>query len=182
MSPGINTKKGRYTMKCEYGCEQNAKYQLKNGKWCCEKYSSRCPVIKRKNSDGLKKAYRDGRMNCSRFDGKRGWRKGKTVLSDERITSKFKGNLFVENSKAARSYIRRLLINENIIEYRCSECQLIEWNNKPLSLELEHRNGNGKDNRLENLTFLCPNCHSQTDTWRRKKNNAVMVELVDTLV
>ena len=36
---------------------------------------------------------------------------------------------------------------------------------RPLSLELHHINGVGQDKRLENLALLCPNCHSQTDTW-----------------
>ena len=48
---------------------------------------------------------------------------------------------------------------------RCEECGLSEWRGKALSLELHHVNGDGLDNRLENLVLLCPNCHSQTDTW-----------------
>jgi hypothetical protein len=48
---------------------------------------------------------------------------------------------------------------------RCERCGLTEWRGQPLSLELHHVNGNGSDNRLENLMLLCPNCHSQTETW-----------------
>lgn len=158
-------------MKCEYGCEQEANYQTKAGRWCCSKSPNSCPKVKLKNSNSLKKAYKEGRKVCypEHFDGKRGWRKGKTVLSDERIKSKFRDNIFIINSQIARSHLRNIIIIEKIIEYKCSECGLDKWNEKPLSLELEHKNGNGKDNRLENLTFLCPNCHSQTSTWRRKK-------------
>jgi ribosomal protein S27AE len=47
----------------------------------------------------------------------------------------------------------------------CDLCGLTEWGSKPISLELYHVNGDGLDNRVENLQFLCPNCHSQTDTW-----------------
>jgi transposase-like protein len=47
----------------------------------------------------------------------------------------------------------------------CEQCGLTDWRNRPLSLELHHVNGDGRDNRLENLMLLCPNCHSQTDTW-----------------
>lgn len=162
-------------MKCEYGCNQEAKFQTKSGKNCCSESPNSCPELKRRNSEALKKAYQEGRKNCNQFNGKRSWRKGKTILSDERILSKHRKKLFVENSTAARSYIRRLIIQESIIEYKCSECGIDEWNGKKLSLELEHKNGNGRDNRLENLTFLCPNCHSQIDTWRRKKNNANML-------
>ena len=40
-----------------------------------------------------------------------------------------------------------------------------EWRGKPLNAQLHHKNGDGADNRLENVAFLCPNCHSQTDTY-----------------
>jgi hypothetical protein len=42
-----------------------------------------------------------------------------------------------------------------------------EWNGKTLVLQLDHENGDCTDNRLENLRFLCPNCHSQTETFCR---------------
>lgn len=63
---------------CFYGCGRKSCYKLKNGKLCCESSSSKCPVIRKKNSEGLKKAYKEGRKDCSHFDGKRGWNKGKT--------------------------------------------------------------------------------------------------------
>lgn len=63
---------------------------------------------------------------------------------------------------------KRYIIKNNLIEYKCSECGISTWNNKELSLELDHINGNKRDNRLENLRFLCPNCHSQTSTFAGK--------------
>ena len=67
----------------------------------------------------------------------------------------------------ARSGIKSWLLQGR--EYRCEECGLSSWNNKHLVLELEHVNGNRRDNRKENLRILCPNCHSQTETFRNKK-------------
>ena len=46
------------------------------------------------------------------------------------------------------------------------KCQI--WNDKKLSLQLDHINGDNSDNRLENLRFLCPNCHTQTETYCSK--------------
>ena len=57
-----------------------------------------------------------------------------------------------------------------MLEYKCLECGIGNtYNNKPLSLQLEHKNGIHNDNRIENLCFLCPNCHSQTETFSGKK-------------
>jgi 5-methylcytosine-specific restriction endonuclease McrA len=61
---------------------------------------------------------------------------------------------------------KRLLHERN---YTCEECGIgNKYNGKPLSLELDHKDGNSKNNKVENLRILCPNCHSQTPTHRAK--------------
>ncbi len=63
----------------------------------------------------------------------------------------------------------------------CAECELGEtWNGKPLTLQIDHVNGEKHDNRPENLRFLCPNCHSQTGTFGAK-NIRGRGGMVDTL-
>ena len=53
--------------------------------------------------------------------------------------------------------------------YKCSMCGISEWNAHPITLQIDHVNGNAQDNTPQNLRFLCPNCHSQTDTYVGKK-------------
>lgn len=79
-------------------------------------------------------------------------------------------DVLIENSPYKNTNsLKKRLFKENIKTKQCELCQLTEWNGKEITLELEHINGNNSDNRLCNLQILCPNCHSQTSTFRNKK-------------
>lgn len=78
---------------------------------------------------------------------------------------------FTENSTIRNARIKKLLIENNIKEYKCECCQLDSWNGQNITLELDHINGINNDNRLDNLRLLCPNCHSQTPTFRGRGRN-----------
>ena len=62
-----------------------------------------------------------------------------------------------------KRYIEYLL---NAYGHRCRKCGLTDWYGEPVALELHHINGDGRDNRLENIEMLCLLCHAQTPTWR----------------
>jgi hypothetical protein len=65
----------------------------------------------------------------------------------------------------SRAHVKARLLTAGLKRERCEGCGLTDWQGAPISLELHHVNGDGDDNRLANLRLLCPNCHSQIDTW-----------------
>lgn len=75
-------------------------------------------------------------------------------------------DLLVKGKERRNGVVKALLLRNNLLEYKCAVCELGPiWNRKELTLQLDHINGDGTDNRIENLRFLCPNCHAQTPTF-----------------
>lgn len=74
---------------------------------------------------------------------------------------------------ATRASVKKEILKNQLIEYKCAICFINNWNNKPLSLHLDHINGLNGDNRIDNLRFLCPNCHSQTPSYAGKNKKII---------
>lgn len=140
-------------MLCEYGCGQESQFTMISGKKCCSSHYNSCPANRLKNSRAISKAHKEGRVpgwNTLGVKGNRGWAKGKC---------------FAEFGNPGKGAFKNALIKER--GYKCECCGLSTWMDKPITLELEHTDGDRKNNTKENLKILCPNCHSQTPTWRR---------------
>jgi len=128
----------------------------------------------------LKQKLKQNNIDTSHWTGQL-WSKGKTALDDARIRkSKPVQDIFTENSNASPHYVRTLILKKNLLDYRCLICcNDGTWMGKPVNLELDHINGNRKDNRLENLRWLCPMCHSQTETFCGKNINSGVKKVSD---
>lgn len=95
--------------------------------------------------------------------------KGQAHGTSPRVTKIQLDDLLVKGSQYGSSPLRKRLIKEGLLPNLCDDCGIKpEWNEKPLVLQLDHKNGDSTDNRLENLHLLCPNCHSQTKTFTGK--------------
>jgi len=167
-------------MLCDYGCDEKAKYKLKNGKNCCQKHYSSCRSVKEKNSLGVKSAYKKGTRKSAKIiynnlpqetKDRMAWARGKTFTENV--------DVFTDFSMHGNMFIKKRIIQENLIEYKCHRCDVTEWFGEKITLDLDHINGNNRDNRLENLRFLCPNCHSLTSTYKGRGKNIGTVKVSD---
>jgi 5-methylcytosine-specific restriction endonuclease McrA len=118
----------------------------------------------------LKRKINELKLDVTHFTGQ-GHLKGKTHNWSKKTDLQ---EILKENSNYQSFKLKNRLLKEDLIENKCKLCGVgSTWNGKKLNLHLDHINGNHSDNRLENLRVLCPNCHSQTETYagRNKKNN-----------
>lgn len=96
----------------------------------------------------------------------------KTNQSGKGLNKKGNGNkiplneiLYGNHPQYQANKLRVRLIKENIKKHVCEMCNLSEWLDKPIPLELHHKDGDKNNNKLKNLQILCPNCHAQTDNY-----------------
>ncbi|MET9865662.1 HNH endonuclease [Streptomyces sp. NPDC006386] len=73
-----------------------------------------------------------------------------------------------DGKRRTRTVVLRRALHEVGLPEECADCGIgPEWLGKPMTLEVDHINGDWSDDRLENLRLLCPNCHAVTNTWCR---------------
>ena len=148
---------------------------------CAESYSLAEVLRKagRKPGGGsqntLKKKIEEFGIDTSHFTGQL-WNKGKTKEDDARVAqntlNKEKYSLdevFKKNSPVTQKVMRGYIERHNLLEYKCVNCGCNgEWQGGLISLEIDHIDGDNRNNELSNLRYLCPNCHALTDTYRGK--------------
>lgn len=157
---------------CNYNCGKEAHFKLKNGKFCCSSSPNKCEAVRLKNSTGLKSAYKCGKkQNVFNYEH----RQKSIVIKRQNALEQF----LKVGSSYSNHAIKNILINKLSWKDECSFCGIVNWNDKKLSMQLDHINGNNSDNRIENLRLLCPNCHSQTDTFCGKSINTGRTKVSD---
>ncbi len=78
--------------------------------------------------------------------------------------------LVLDGPKIGTSQLRQKLYVAGLKQPKCEECGIENWQEKSLSFHLEHKDGNNRNNCITNLEILCPNCHSQTETYAKVKS------------
>lgn len=114
----------------------------------------------------LRKKIAEWEIDISHFVGK-SFSKGKPSHNSVSLQDILENKIYIRSQS-----VKNKLIKAGIFKYQCmnSKCNLKEWLGNTLVLELDHIDGNRKNNNLVNLRLLCPNCHSQTSTWRGRRN------------
>ena len=118
------------------------------------------------NYDVLRKSINHFNLDTSHFTGQ-AWNKGRQFAPKQPIKN------YLNNKVPIQSYkLKNRLLKEGLFVHECSECSNTLWQDQPIPLELDHVNGNNKDNRLANLRLLCPNCHALTPTYRSRNRSS----------
>lgn len=139
-----------------------------SGRFCCKKcacsYSTK--NSRHEINQKVKNALIGRKASIETIDKmKESWKSRKSSNSYYRRSQTNIEDICVVDSIYTTKYVKERLFRDNLKKYECEECGLYEWRNKPITLQLHHKNGKNKDHRLENLQILCPMCHSQTDNY-----------------
>ncbi|NCS98558.1 hypothetical protein GW764_00030 [Candidatus Parcubacteria bacterium] len=115
------------------------------------------------NYSQIKKYIKEYKINIKHFKGK-AWNKGMTGLKTKKTPLE---KILTKNNNYQSYKLKNRLFEENLKKKKCEKCGWAKLSKDGrLPLELDHINGDRRDNRIENLRILCPNCHSLEPTHR----------------
>lgn len=148
-----------------------------------KKIPASCPLCSKEfdniYSMSAHKGHCDGRNSTTQLEASRGWNRGLTRKTDDRLRKlgdkqsiPLSEILAGKHPKVQTNKLKHKLLSEGIFQNTCSVCGISEWLNQPIVCELDHINGNRYDHHLDNLRILCPNCHSQTKTYCGKNKGS----------
>lgn len=116
------------------------------------------------------------KIDTSHFLGKR-WNKT-NIMGLKNYQKRELSDILVENSTYINAnQLKKRLIKEGVFEHKCYRCGRTKWEGELIPIQIDHINGIHNDNRLENLTILCPNCHALTPTYCGKNKKRINKKL-----
>ena len=114
----------------------------------------------------LKKKIQEFNIDISHFTGMR-WQESPNQKPQKKEEKYTLDEVFIKDSPVSQKVLRGYIKRHSVLEYKCENCGCDgHWQNGIIALEVDHINGDNKDNRIENLHYLCPNCHALTETYR----------------
>jgi len=135
-----------------------------SGKYCCKACANsrvRTDEVKNKISIGVKS---NGYWRNENWKDKiRESNRSSEKIAKSKDTWKLKRDWDTAHVQSIKKWVKEQKNNT------CEGCGLNQWNDKPLVMEVDHIDGDVNNNNINNLRVLCPNCHSQTPTWRKRK-------------
>ena len=142
----------------------------------CNSFNEVCTRLGLKGVEGyykkIKKIIRENNLDTSHFGTlqRKNYERGKNF---KKIPTE---EYFSEGVFHNGPNMLERLLKEGLKERKCEMCGGVEWNGTEIPLLIHHINGNNRDNRIENLQVLCPNCHAQTDTFgfSKKKREQII--------